>query len=411
MIRGADTRWRILLVEDNEPIARTTVESLERRPVSNANEYAHVEHVADFDEALTRIEDRRYDLIILDIRDDEDAAEEEEARGIDDASGDEALPADKGLAVYSEIRKRRFLPIVFYSAVANLAQEQDNPPFVTVVSKLSDEEGALRQKIIEVFDSELPSLNRSFSHHVNNVFHDFMIDFVEKRWSDLSGSEHRGDLAYLMVRRLARSLDSTFIPDMAGVEVASSGAKVHPTRLYVMPALDEWRTGDLVRDDKNNWFIVLTPSCDLIVRGDKAKANYVILACCRPLAETPEYETWQNGGATAISGKLKKIIENSPDGQKDRYYFLPAAWGTPDLVVDLQRLKSVEFDKFRNYAHVATLDDPYAQSIIAQLGRYAGRVGTPDLDTATVKERLERAKGEAAEADGAHAGKRTSRHG
>src|SRR5690242_20162606 len=123
MIREADPRWRVLLVEDNERLARTISESLQRRAISSADEYAHVECVTDFDEALTRIEDRRYDAIILDIRD-QDAAAQEAALGTDDASGDEALPADKGLAVFDEIRSRRFLPIVFYSAVAHLAEDK-----------------------------------------------------------------------------------------------------------------------------------------------------------------------------------------------------------------------------------------------------------------------------------------------
>jgi hypothetical protein len=350
-----------------------------------------VERVTDFDEALQRIEDRRYDVIILDIRD-QGAAAEEAALGTDDATGDEALSADKGLTVFTEIRKRRFVPIVFYSAVAHLAQDEHNPPFVTVISKLTEEVSVLRQKVIEVFDSDLPMLNRSFARLIDGVFRDFMIGFLEKRWNELSGSEHRSDLAYLLVRRLARSLDSTYIPDMAGIHVASTGATVHPTRLYVMPALDDWRTGDLAHDEEGGgWFLLLTPTCDLIAHNGAPKAKYVILASCQLLTETDEYKAWQESGQHNISRNLDRLIHNNRQGQQDRFYFLPAAWGMPDLVVDLQQLVSIEFEKFKNFKPVATLDDPYAQSITAQLGRYAGRIGTPDLDVAVVKNRLERA--------------------
>jgi CheY-like chemotaxis protein len=392
VIQKADSRWRVLLVEDDEQLARTIAESLERRAISSADEYAHVECVTDFDEALTRIEDRRYDAIILDIRD-QDAAAKEAALATDDGSGDEALPADKGLTVFTEIRERRFLPIIFYSAVAHLAEDEHNPPFVTVISKLTEEVSVLRQKVVEVFDSELPQLNRSFAQLIDQVFRDFMIGFVEKRWKELSGSEHRGDLAYLLVRRLARSLDSTYIPDMAGVHVASTGTTVHPTRLYIMPALDEWRTGDLAYDEHGGgWFLVLTPTCDLIARNGAPKAKYVTLALCQLLTETDEYKAWQESGRPNISGKLSELIHNHR--QPDRFYFLPAVWGMPDLVVDLQQLVSIKFEDFKNFKHVATLDDPYAQSITAQLGRYAGRVGTPDLDVAMVKSRLEQTSGE-----------------
>lgn len=215
MSDGGDIRWRVLLVEDNEQVARTTSESLERRPVTSSGEYATVERVTNFDEAFTQIEDRRYDLIILDIRD-QTVVAQEPARGTVEASGDEATLADKGLELYEGIRRRRFLPIVFYSAVAHLAEDKHDPPFVTVVSKLDDVDNLLRQKIIDVFDSQLPLMNRSLAIHVDTILRDFMIGFVEKRWSELSGSQHRGDLAYLMVRQLARSLDSTFVAELAG---------------------------------------------------------------------------------------------------------------------------------------------------------------------------------------------------
>jgi CheY-like chemotaxis protein len=388
VIPEADIRWRVLLVEDDEQLARTTAESLQRRPVNSNDEYAHVERVNDFDAALRQIEHRRYDVVILDIRDQAEAAQEA-ARGTDDAAGDEALPADKGLTLYNEIRKRRFLPIIFYSAVPHLAQEQNDPPFVTVVSKLSDEDGALRRNIIEVFDSGLPSLNRAIAQHVDRVVRDFMINFVEEHWDQLSGSEHSGDLAYMMVRRLARSLDSTFIPNMAGVEVALGDAGVHSTRLYIMPPLEERRTGDLVCDNDGNWFILLTPTCDLILHNGQPKAKYVILAACQLLSETDEYRTWRDSGASNITNKLERLIRNNPQGQQDRFYFLPAAWDAPDLVIDLQRLASVQYSEFQSFTRVATLDDPYAQSVVAQLGRYAGRIGTPDLDVSGVRERLQ----------------------
>lgn len=388
MTDEADLPWRILLVEDNQEIARLTVASLQRRAVSTAGERARVDHVARFEEALTEIENRRYDAIILDIRD-QDAAKAEAAVSTDDSLGDESLPADKGLALYSEIRKRRFLPIIFYSALANLAEDQHQPPFITVVSKMSGSE-TLRQNIIEVFDSGLPSLNRDIGQHVNTIFRDFMIKFVEKHWSALSGPENRSDLAYLMVRRLARSLDSTFIPSMAGVQVALEAAAVHPTRLYIMPPLEERRMGDLVCDDNGNWFILLTPTCDLVLRNNKPKAEYILLAECQLLSKTNEYRNWKENGQEMITKSLEKVITNVRQGQQDRFYFLPATWEMPDLIIDLQRLRSIEFNELATFRRVATVDDPYAQSIIAQFGRYAGRIGTPNLDVSSVRERLQR---------------------
>ncbi len=380
-------QWRLLLVEDNEPLAITTSQSLERRPVSTSGEYATVEHVSNFDEALRQIEQRRYDLVILDIRD-QGAASEPLAEGNADESCDDATSADRGLQLYNEIRRRRFLPILFYSAVAHLAQHLDAPPFVTVVSKLGNEDGLLRHRVTDVFDSRLPFLNRSIELHIDITLRDFMIEFVERYWAELVSVERRGDLAHLMVRRLARSLDATYIAELADAEVAAPGGRAHPTRLYIMPPLADSSTGDIVHDDSDRWFVVLTPTCDLVKRSGQRKAEFVILASCLPLTESEEYRKWVENGRPVSGGQFNKLIANNRDGQRDRYYFLPAAWGIPDLIVDLQRINHLASEDFDRLRRVATLDDPYAQAVVSQFGRYAGRVGTPDLDLQAVRRRV-----------------------
>jgi hypothetical protein len=203
---------------------------------------------------------------------------------------------------------------------------------------------------------------------------------------------------------LARSLDSTFLPEIAGIELAPVGARVHPTRLYVMPPLEEPRTGDLVRDGDGNWLVLLTPTCDLIAHNGQRRAVHVVLASCQLLTETDEYRAWKRAGEPNTHSRLERLILNNREGQKDRFYFLPGAWEAPDLLVDLQRLTNVEYTDFEGFTRVATLDDPYAQSLISQLGRYGGRVGTPDLDVAAVKEHLRRTGDEETPENAATAG-------
>jgi hypothetical protein len=110
-----------------------------------------------------------------------------------------------------------------------------------------------------------------------------------------------------------------------------------------------------------------------------------------PISQTDEYKAWQTAGqppASTRPDQLDKLIGNNRQGQRDRYYFLPAAWDREDLVVDLQRLSHRPYAELKHFQRLATLDDPYAQSLIAQLGRYIGRMGTPDLDIAAVRARL-----------------------
>ena len=387
-----ERQWHILLVEDDLGLARSTKKLIERRSISAKGERAIVEVTRKFPDALGLLERQRFDLVVLDIRNEETLAElkaavtPDVAAGLD--SGDEVTEADQGLTVFADIRSRRFLPIVFYSAVPHLAQEHHNPPFVTVVSKSAEEDNALRDSIGAVFDSELPSISRLLGLHLDDIVRGFMIDFVEANWVDLMTPAGKADLAYLLVRRLARSLDATFIRGLlAEADPETSG--VHPSRLFVMPPDGPLTTGDIVKTGDGSWAIVLTPACDFVLRKEVRKAEFVMTATCVPLQATPQFVKWSSSGSNDSARKLKELIENKPGAHLDRFYFLPAAWGTPALVVDLQQLHSVPYSTAAGYGRAASLDDPYAQAVVAQLGRFFGRMGTPDLDTEAVWEKLQ----------------------
>jgi hypothetical protein len=160
-----------------------------------------------------------------------------------------------------------------------------------------------------------------------------------------------------------------------------------------MPPLPEHLTGDIVRNVIGDWFVVLTPGCDLVTHSGQRRAEYVNVASCMPLIDTDEYRTWVESGMPASGTKSKRLdqlISNKRQGhQQDRYYFLPSAWGMPGLVIDLQKVSHISYDEFDRFTRVATVDDPYAQAIIAQFGRYASRVGTPDLNLHAVRRRLQ----------------------
>jgi CheY-like chemotaxis protein len=381
--------WRILLVEDDAALAAQSISALERRPVGDNGEMASVELVSEFDEALSELEEHRHDLLILDIRKQSDDLGLHSDGEPD--TGDEATPADLGLGLFSKVRGTRFIPIIFYSAVAHLAEDLSNPPFVSVIDKLGENDSALREAVSAVVRSQLPTLNRAISSHVGDVVRVFMQRFVEGSWSELQEPSNNGDLAYLLTRQLARSFDGTFITELtSGTGRRADDGKVHPTRLYVIPPSGEWMSGDVIRKqtDGTHW-LILTPSCDLVLRGSHRKAEHVLLVRCENLSLMQEYVDWKATNSQPNKRKLKALMANNRDGQRDRHFFLPAAWGTvPDLVADFQQTDQCLASSLKDYDRVATLDDPYAQSLVVQFSRYLSRVGTPDLDIDTVIERL-----------------------
>jgi hypothetical protein len=152
--------------------------------------------------------------------------------------------------------------------------------------------------------------------------------------------------------------------------------------------------GDLLRDKQNGteaFWVVLTPSCDFA----QDKADHVIVAKCERLTELDEYISWirnhPNEPSNTASAAIKNLIGNNRKGQAERYKFLPGTFFLPDLVVDFQQLRSLTKVAANALEAVASLDSPYAESLLASFARYFGRLGTPDLDKDLVLDRLKSA--------------------
>ncbi len=398
-------RWRILIVDDDADIAAQTAESLRGATVSSADEMADVEYETSFDAALGRIAGEHFDLLILDVR---DQARTGTPNTAGDDLGSDVTDADVGLAIFAKVREHTSVPVVFFTALPQLVEGDDIPgrPFVSVVSKNADTyKEDLLARVREVFDSTLPAIHQALHDHVEQVVRDFMVDFVEKHWPALASPPRKGDLAHVLLRRLALSLadgGEVLAGRLADDTVELAPDCVHPMRYYVVPVVGSCTTGDVLRGsrigspEETCWYVVVTPSCDL--EEAHLKAEYVVVVECVLLTDRDEFgafdETRPAGaGEPSAAHKtaektLRRLLENNADGQKDRSVFLPAAWEVPDLVVDFQRVGHIPYEDLAGYERVATLDSPYTESIVEKFGRYLGRVGTPDLDVDIALDRL-----------------------
>jgi CheY-like chemotaxis protein len=435
-------RWHILIVDDNAVIAEQTANLLGFDAESSGELVVEADFETSFDRALVLLEQQHYDLLVLDVRDQSRTGEPQPTRT---DTGTEVTDADTGLYVFDEVRRRRFVPIIFFTALPNLVKGLIQPPFVALVSKIDDDSTAvLRRTVRSVLDSSLPAINRGLLDHVGEIVRVFMADFVELHWTNLTSPSRKGDLAYLLLRRLALSLVADGegfakrLADEAGVDLALD--KVHPMRFYIVPPVGSWTTGDLIAgpmirptahpysgnanvsipnqdtpepvpDDtpeaQEGWYVILTPACDLV--PTRVKADYVILAECTLLSEADEFKAWIGGpepqGAIpsrAAEGRLRDLMLNKagPGHPQDRNAYLPAAWNIPDLVVDFQRIAFLPYAEIGLYSREATLDSPYAEWLTAKFGRYLGRLGTPDLDVEVALSRLRDAEADTSQRGG-----------
>jgi DNA-binding NarL/FixJ family response regulator len=367
--------WQILVIDDDTGVGPRVAEILDGAAIEDKDWSIEVLAETDFDRGLVTLEKLRFDLVILDVR-----------------LGATGTEPEAGVQTLAAIRARRFVPVIFYTNLPGTVRAQEEPPMVQVVEKSAGND-ALIAPVRTVFQSGLPLVNRALIKHLEETQRDYMWDFVAKNWNEIGAHGDRVSLAYLLARRLAMSLSGPgvdlFAAAIGGDGATTPGDKSPAMKQYLLPALDVRRVADLVQGtagDRHGLWVVLTPTCDLM----HGKADRVLLAPVGLLGDQPEVLAWQRTPSRGTKDVVDRIVNN----QRDRYHFLPAALTLPDLVVDFQGPGSVPRAEFDAMAPVASLDSPYAESLVARFLRFYIRVGAPDLDLAPSLARL--ASGEVA---------------
>lgn len=370
---------QILHVDDEPEVLEQVRDYLQGEEVGDWGR-PRVTSLQRFEDALAALETSRFDLMILDVRlgghEDQEVAPEEE----------------EGVRTLAQIKVRRFLPIVFWTGLPSKVEHLSGP-LIHVLEKTGGLDG-LVASVRELFATGLPALNRALRHLVEDEQRRYMWDFAADHWQELrEGGDHMA-LAYLLVRRLGRSLSGPGIQRVAaelggGPPGTPIPGTIHAAEMYIVPPLPNTSPGvaDLfkeVTDAGDTWWLVVTPSCDI----EHDKADYVMLARCEPTADDSRLQAWLESDSAASKRKVRDLVNHKTGGQDDRHLFLPAAPTIPNLVADFQRVRSVTRAELDAMERVASLASPFAESTVSRFVRYFGRVGTDDLDVDAIMEGL-----------------------
>jgi CheY-like chemotaxis protein len=345
-----------------------------------------VTSIESFDDALAQLEARRFDLMILDVR-----LGGHEGRDI--APGEE-----EGALTLARIKERRFLPVIFWTGLPGKV-EHLRTPLVHALEK-SGGLDTLIASVRELFATRLPTVNQALRRLVEDEQRRYMWDFVASHWDELRAGADEMALAYLLVRRLGRSLSGPGIHRLAaelgeGARDAPAPEKIHAAEMYLIPPLQDTQPGvaDLYRErveaeaDADHWWLVVTPSCDL--QWDKAE--FVVLAACTAIRRDQRITNWWASDNSDNRRAVRDLVAHNTGGQHDRNLYLPAAPTIPDLIVDFQRLRSITTNELSEMERVASLVSPFAEAVVSRFTRYFGRVGTDDLDVDAIMARLKNA--------------------
>lgn len=374
-------RPRVLVVEDNDEMLRRMVRSLEGR----LGVSVEICPEPDFDCAIARLGSERYDVVVLDVR-----------RGEPDLPLGDGGP-EAGRRCYDAVRAVRFVPVVFHTGLPGAVRDLESA-VVSIVEK-GGSATALPDAVEGVLRGGLPGLARAVMTHVERVHRDYMWDFGARAWQAY-GKDRPHELVHLLARRLALSFEAAEIDDllagMGGAAPDAGSGGLNPVRLYIMPPIGAGthRTGDIYMGagEMAGYWTLLTPTCDLVeAEGRPRKVSDPVLARCSLLSETEELRAVRQEASKGKVKALTHLLENNRDKQSERYFFLPGAFDLPDLVVDLAALRTVavgDLNDEHGLKRIASLDTPFAASMLTRFLRYFGRFGTADLDVGYVLHRL-----------------------
>lgn len=360
--------WNFLIYDDDEGVLDALVETFEGEGFLG-EESVKCTAVSKFSDASKLIESGRFDLVVLDLMDEEADRVVGES---DVLSGERILDLLKGF---------QFTPVVFHTGYAQKIKHLESP-FVKVVAK---GDRRLGEVVKQAFSTRLPGLIR----YIQEQQRVYLWEHVERNWNGTEELKVDGEVAYLLARRLSNALSADSIRRFFNSGEGERGSTVHPVEYYVWPSLNGGvHLGDIYREISSaSCYLVINPACDL----EQCKADSVLFVKCKPLSEFPEFSEVQvlvkskKEVSSTKKKELRALLSDSrkvSGGQPDRYKYIPGTSFMPHLVADFQDLSQVDMSLLVDegqYLRIATLDSPFAEAVQAKFARYYARFGVPDL--------------------------------
>lgn len=352
---------RILFVEDNEEWRSNLVKFFEGEEILGHR--LETSSAGTFEEGKRILATEEYDLVVLDLY--------------------EGEPKDgnpkTGLEILGEIQNTTFVPVIFFTGLTKDVEDLSSE-IVGIVNK-SGGLGALKSQLENTISSKLALLKQQISTHVKESLRKFFWETVHSQNKIFEPGKIDISLGYLILRRLANSLSKENIKAILGDDKIQID-KIHPMEFYVFPpASQEFEAGEILKSEKGELSVLLTPSCDFVEREKKGlksrKVGKVLLARALPLSTFTQFSEYQNNKSVDNKNKLLNLIRNNAT---DRYFFLPKTPFIGDNVVDFQDKFMVEYERLADFKRLAKLDSPIAESLISSFLRYYNRIGFPDID-------------------------------
>jgi len=347
----SDRRLDVVVVDDKPGSIRGLLRELGKDP------HVHEQVFSDFDQAKSSMAVEVPDVLVTDL--------------LKPGAG---VP---GVKLAKWAWENHVFPIAVYTAQTD-AYDGPRHPFIRVIQKGAGSE----HQVMTAIDEYRPYLDalRSAQEKARRDMVRCIRDADPPLWATDDVVKSVDVLMRAARRRFAAMLDE------------GDGDRLHPWEQYLCPPLStSLCTGDILRraegavDRPKNFFVVLTPSCDLVAApGRLPKVARVLVAKCVGMKEA-----LRRGGLKLPeeTEDERQILRALGQGYKDGLLFLPTLRGEIPLMA--ATLRSLELLPWKDivekgcegsYWRVASVDSPFRELVSWAYLQNAARPGLPDRD-------------------------------
>ncbi|MCL9805026.1 response regulator [Flavobacterium amniphilum] len=356
---------KLLIVEDDPELITSYKRDIASFNLDSEVKINH-EQVSDKEAALNILKDKKkyFDAAIVDLKLDSNEKSD------DDYSGNDVI---------REIKSNlRFPVFVVTGTPQHISEDLKNENSFFKIKTRGEEDNHLEQ-LVDIYKTGITKIINSKGHiedFLNNIFWNHLSNSMENWIKDDSRSpeEKQKSLLRYTLMHMQEYIDEDI-------------EKYHPSEFYITePIKKNIFTGDIVTYDGNR-YIVLTPSCDIVIREDGSRnTTMILLVQIRSLNDVVKNFDSLNSGTSEKNDnrvRLNSFIEN----KKQNYHFIPKTNIVEAGLVDFQNkltLPESNINKLieeRQIIRIATVSTPFLKDIISRYSNYYSRQGSPDFDT------------------------------
>ena len=344
--------FRLLVVEDDEQEIQTCRDSIDRYLAEKERQIDMVE-CRTVDEARMKL-NNSFDGAIVDLR--------LSNRG------------DEGTEVIEEIEGSFFrIPVAILTGTPNNAR--DDLTYIGVFTKGEIEYRELFDRFWGIYDTGMTRIvggRGLIEKRLGEVFRKSLLPKM-KQWESY-GEEDPVRTEKALLRHTLNHLSELLDED---------GDRCFPEEMYLAPPLTEKiSTGSILREIQDEeWFVVMNPACDLVIREDaECNTDRILLVEVDPESELFPWIDDKN-----LSNKKKGELKSAFNNRTSSYYhWLPKTDFFPGGFLNFRKLSTFPYGSLsQKFAMPPKIQiaPSFTKDVIARFSSYYARQGQPDIDS------------------------------